>query len=179
MLKSWIVLAAVGVMGIGAAGLAHAGDGGGCGSSTAVTSQKGAKSITQIAAADANLSTLVSLLSATGLDKVLANHDAEFTVFAPTNTAFAKLPKETLESLARPENADQLKQILTYHVVKGTVTSDQLSDGEKVKTVSGKKIVFKVDGGSILVNNSGVTKADIKAGNGVIHVIDTVLMPHS
>jgi uncharacterized surface protein with fasciclin (FAS1) repeats len=176
------VIAAMAVLGAAVTGAWAGGrscSGGSCDGGTPVKAagHKGQSSITQVAAADANFSTLVSLLKATGLDEVLADQDGEFTVFAPTNTAFAKLPKETLASLARPENAEQLKQILTYHVVKGAVTSDQLSDGEKVKTVSGKKVTVRIDGGSILVNASGVTKADIKAGNGVIHVIDTVLLP--
>ena len=102
-----------------------------------------------------------------------------FTVFAPTDEAFAKLPKGTVEELLKPENKDKLKAILTYHVVSGKVMAADVVklDGKEVKTVQGSPVVIKVDGGTVMVGNAKVTKTDIQTSNGVIHVIDTVLLP--
>ena len=132
--------------------------------------------IVDIAASNDDFSTLVAAVQAAGLVDTLKG-DGPFTVFAPTNAAFAKLPAGTVESLLEPENKDQLVSILTYHVVPGAVTSDQLA-GERlnVATVQGKTV--HIDGTSgVKVNNATVTTADIAATNGVIHVIDTVLLP--
>ena len=103
--------------------------------------------------------------------------DGPFTVFAPTDEAFAKLPKGTVEELLKPENKDKLKAILTYHVVSGKVMAADVSklDGKKVKTVEGSDVEIKVDGDTVTVG-AKVTN-DIETSNGVIHVIDTVLMP--
>ena len=102
-----------------------------------------------------------------------------FTVFAPTDEAFAKLPKGTVEELLKPENKDKLKAILTYHVVSGKVMAADVVklDGKKVKTVQGSPVAIKVDGGTVMVGKATVTKTDIPTSNGVIHVIDTVLLP--
>lgn len=132
--------------------------------------------IVDIAAGNDDFSTLVAAVSAAGLVDTLKG-DGPFTVFAPTNAAFAALPEGTVETLLKPENKDQLVKVLTYHVVPGAVTSDQLA-GQRlnVATVQGQTV--HVDGKSgVKVNKSNVTSADIIATNGVIHVIDRVLLP--
>jgi uncharacterized surface protein with fasciclin (FAS1) repeats len=132
--------------------------------------------IVDIAASNDNFSTLVAAVTAAGLVETLKG-DGPFTVFAPTNEAFAALPAGTVDSLLLPENRDQLVAILTYHVVPGAVTSDQLA-GQRltVATVNGATVhVNGTDG--VKVNDATVTTADIMASNGVIHVIDTVLLP--
>jgi uncharacterized surface protein with fasciclin (FAS1) repeats len=98
-------------------------------------------------------------------------------VFAPTNEAFAALPAGTLESLLKPENKDQLVQILTYHVVSGKVMSTDLKDGMKAKTVQGSEVKIGVSKDGVTVNDAKVTKADVGASNGVVHVIDKVILP--
>lgn len=132
--------------------------------------------IVDIAASNDDFSTLVAAVSAAGLVDTLKS-DGPFTVFAPTNDAFAKLPAGTVDDLLKPENKDQLVKVLTYHVVPGAVTSDQLAGKRmNVATVQGQTV--HVDGrNGVKVNKSNVTAADIMASNGVIHVIDTVLLP--
>ena len=132
--------------------------------------------IVDIAASNEDFSTLVAAVTAAGLVETLKG-DGPFTVFAPTNDAFAKLPAGTVESLLEPENRDQLVSVLTYHVVPGKVMSGDLSDERlNVATVQGGTV--HVDGtDGVKVNESTVTAADIIATNGVIHVIDTVLLP--
>jgi uncharacterized surface protein with fasciclin (FAS1) repeats len=122
------------------------------------------------------LSTLVAALKAGDLVETLKG-DGPFTVFAPTNDAFNALPEGTLESLLKPENKDQLVQILTYHVVPGKVKSTDLEDGMKAKTVEGNEITIKVSKAGVKVNDANVTTADIMATNGVVHVIDKVILP--
>lgn len=122
------------------------------------------------------LSTLVAAVQAGDLVDVLQG-DGPFTVFAPTNEAFAALPDGTLETLLKPENKDQLVAILTYHVVPGKVMSTDLSDGMTAKTVNGAEIKVGVSKNGVTINNASVTAADIKASNGVVHVIDTVILP--
>ena len=132
--------------------------------------------IVDIAASNDDFSTLVAAVKAAGLVETLKG-DGPFTVFAPTNAAFAALPDGTVESLLKPENRDQLVAVLTYHVVPGAVTSDQLA-GQRlnVATVNGASV--HVDGRKgVRVNKARVTTADIAASNGVIHVIDAVLLP--
>jgi uncharacterized surface protein with fasciclin (FAS1) repeats len=132
--------------------------------------------IVDIAASNGNFNTLVAAVTAAGLVDTLKG-DGPFTVFAPTDAAFAALPAGTVDSLLLPENKDQLIAILTYHVVPGAVTSDQLA-GQRlsVATVNGADV--HIDGrNGVKVENATVTTADIIASNGVIHVIDTVLLP--
>ncbi len=132
--------------------------------------------IVDIAASNDDFSTLVAAVQAAGLVETLKG-DGPFTVFAPTNDAFAALPAGTVESLLEPENKDQLVKILTYHVVPGAVTSDQLA-GQRlnVDTVQGQSV--HVDGtNGVKVNKSNVILADVIATNGVIHAIDAVLLP--
>lgn len=132
--------------------------------------------IVDIAASNSDFSTLVAAVQAAGLVETLKG-DGPFTVFAPTNAAFAALPAGTVESLLRPENKEKLTALLTYHVIPGAVTSDQLA-GKRldVATVNGKTV--HVDGRKgVKVNKANVVTADIMASNGVIHVIDRVLLP--
>ena len=122
------------------------------------------------------LSTLVAAVKAGDLVDVLKG-DGPFTVFAPTNDAFAKLPAGTVENLLKPENKSQLVAVLTYHVVPGKVMSSTLKDGMKAKTVQGQEVTISLKDGKAMVNNATVTAADIEASNGVVHVIDTVILP--
>ena len=132
--------------------------------------------IVDIAASNGNFNTLVAAVTAAGLVDTLKS-DGPFTVFAPTDAAFAALPAGTVESLLLPENKDTLVSILTYHVIPGAVTSDALA-GQRlsVATVNGADV--HIDGrNGVKVEDSNVTTADIIASNGVIHVIDAVLLP--
>ena len=133
--------------------------------------------IVEIAAGNEDFSTLVAAVSAAGLVDTLKS-DGPFTVFAPTNAAFAALPEGTVDALLLPENKDQLVSILTYHVVPGAVTSDQLI-GQRlsVATVQGDEVHVDATGGGVTVDGANVTTADIIATNGVIHVIDAVILP--
>jgi len=119
--------------------------------------------------------TLVAAVQAAGLEETLRG-EGPFTVFAPTDDAFAALPEGTVESLLMEENLDQLVAILTYHVVAGKVMSGDLSDGMMAATVNGAEITIGTMNG-VTVNDANVTAADIEASNGVIHVIDKVILP--
>lgn len=119
--------------------------------------------------------TLVAAVEAAGLVETLKG-EGPFTVFAPTDEAFAALPEGTVDSLLMEENRDQLTQILTYHVVPGKVMSGDLSDGMEAETVAGMPVTITTEGGA-MVNDASIVQADIEASNGVIHVIDTVLIP--
>ena len=130
--------------------------------------------IAAIVAKDPQFSTLLAALTAAGLDKTLAGK-GPFTVFAPTNAAFAKIPKATLDALLK--NKKELTKVLTYHVVAGDVMAAQVVKMKSAKTVEGSTVSIQVMGKNVMVNKANVTKTDIKASNGVIHVIDTVLMP--
>ncbi|MFO7571829.1 MAG: fasciclin domain-containing protein [Gaiellaceae bacterium] len=133
--------------------------------------------IVDTAVAAGNFTTLASLLEATGLVDTLKG-DGPFTVFAPTDDAFAALPEGTLDELGQPENADQLEAILLYHVAEGETFSGDLSDGQEVETVQGATLTVSIDdSGAVQINDANVTQADIGASNGVIHVIDAVLLP--
>ncbi len=131
--------------------------------------------IVAVASEAKNLKTLVTAVKAADLVETLQG-TGPFTVFAPTDAAFAKLPKDTLENLLKPENKDKLVAILTYHVVPGKVQAADVKSGE-VKTVNGKKLDIKVTDGAVTVNGAKVVTTDIPASNGVIHLIDTVVMP--
>ncbi|WP_245395632.1 fasciclin domain-containing protein [Anthocerotibacter panamensis] len=131
--------------------------------------------IVEVAVANGSFKTLAAALKAADLINVLTG-EGPFTVFAPTDAAFAALPKGTVENLLKPENKAKLVQILTYHVVAGKVTSDALQSGE-VKTVEGSPVKVVVEGKNIMVNNAQVTLPDVEASNGVIHVIDKVILP--
>lgn len=100
-----------------------------------------------------------------------------FTVFAPTDDAFAKLPSGALDDLLTPENKEKLKAVLLYHVVAGKVPAAKVMKMKSAKTVNGQEVTISTSGGKVMVNEATVVKADVMASNGVIHVIDTVLMP--
>jgi uncharacterized surface protein with fasciclin (FAS1) repeats len=131
--------------------------------------------IVDTAVSAGNFNTLVAAVKAADLVETLKGA-GPFTVFAPTDAAFAALPDGTVEDLLKPENKAKLASILTYHVVSGKVMSTDLSDGMTPATVNGETVTIHTDGG-VKVNNATVSSADIDADNGVIHVIDAVLMP--
>ncbi len=133
--------------------------------------------IVETAVAAGQFKTLAAALEAAGLVDALTG-EGPFTVFAPTDEAFAKLPAGTVESLLKPENKEKLKAILLYHVVPGNVTAKQVMklNGRTVKTLEGASIKVSTMHG-VTVNDARVTKTDVQASNGVIHVIDTVLLP--
>ncbi|MBC7180470.1 MAG: fasciclin domain-containing protein [Roseovarius sp.] len=133
------------------------------------------KDIVDIAAGNESFSTLVAAVQAADLVDTLKG-EGPFTVFAPTNDAFAALPAGTVEDLLKPENKDKLTAILTYHVVPGKVMSGDLSDGMTATTVQGTDVTIGTTDG-VTVDGAKVVQADIEASNGVIHVIDTVILP--
>jgi len=122
--------------------------------------------------------TLAAALKAAGLVDTLKG-EGPFTVFAPTDAAFAALPAGTVENLLKPENREQLVAVLTYHVVPGKVTSSEVVKLDKAKTVNGEEVSINAAMGKVRVDDATVTTADIEASNGVIHVIDTVILPKS
>jgi uncharacterized surface protein with fasciclin (FAS1) repeats len=137
--------------------------------------------VVDVATSNEDFSTLVTAVEAAGLAETLSG-DGPFTVFAPVNDAFAALPAGTVDSLLLPENQDQLTGVLTYHVVPKEAMSGDLSDGMTVTTVQGQPLTVGVsDAGVTLTDGTGntvsVVQADIEAGNGVVHVIDEVLLP--
>ena len=123
-----------------------------------------------------NFNTLVAAVKAAGLVDTLKG-PGPFTVFAPTDEAFAKLPAGTLETLLKPENKDKLMSILLYHVVPGKVMAQDVLKVHSAKTVGGQSIDIRTMNGAVMVGNAHVTKTDIVSSNGVIHVIDSVLLP--
>ncbi|MBK8502632.1 MAG: fasciclin domain-containing protein [Saprospiraceae bacterium] len=136
-----------------------------------------AQSILEQAENTAELSTFVTACKAASMEAVL-NGNGQYTVFAPSNDAFAALPNGTLESLLMPENKDQLVEILSYHVIPGKILSADVTEG-KAPTVEGEEVDIAVANDVVKVNNASVTTADVEASNGVIHVIDQVIMPPS
>ena len=140
---------------------------------------KAKKDIVDTAVAAGDFNTLVAAIKAAGLVDTLKG-EGPFTVFAPTDEAFAKLPAGTLDMLLKPENKDKLAAILTYHVVSGKVKAKDVVTLSSATTVQGDDVAIMVKDGSVILNgNSTVIKTDIKTSNGVIHVIDTVIMPPS
>jgi len=133
------------------------------------------KDIVDIAAGNDTFAAVVAAVKAADLVETLTG-DGPFTVFAPTNEAFAALPEGTVEDLLKPENKDQLTAVLTYHVVPGKVMSGDLSDGMMAETVQGGEVTIGTEGG-VTVDGANVVQADIEASNGVIHVIDGVILP--
>jgi len=132
--------------------------------------------IVDTAVAAGDFTTLAAALQAGGLIDTLKS-DGPFTVFAPTDAAFAKLPAGTVESLLLPENKDQLVAILTYHVVAGKVSAADVVTLTSAKTVNGASVNIRVEDGTVFINESQVVAADVWASNGVIHVVDTVILP--
>jgi len=131
--------------------------------------------IVETAVEAGSFTTLVAAVEAAGLAETLSG-EGPFTVFAPTDEAFAALPEGTVESLLLPENQEQLISVLTYHVVPGAVMSTDLTDGMMAPTVQGSELTIDLSDG-VMVNDATVTTADIEASNGVIHVVDTVILP--
>ena len=146
------------------------------GRTTTAGPKMGEKNLVQTAVAAGQFKTLASLLTKAGLAGTLEGK-GPFTVFAPTDAAFAKVPKATLASLAK--NKTKLRAVLLYHVVKGKVTAAQAMKLRSAKTLEGKPVTIRVSGGKVLVGGATVTKADVTASNGVIHVINRVLIPRS
>jgi uncharacterized surface protein with fasciclin (FAS1) repeats len=132
--------------------------------------------IVETAVAAGSFKTLAKALEAADLVKTLTG-PGPFTVFAPTDEAFAKLPAGTIETLLKPENKDKLRRVLTYHVVSGRVVASDVVKLQSAKAVSGDTIAVSVQNGTVRVDDARVTKADIQASNGVIHVIDAVILP--
>src|ERR1700754_343368 len=141
------------------------------------------KNIIQNAVNSKDHTTLVAAVKAAGLVETLEGK-GPFTVFAPTNAAFGKLPAGTVDTLVKPENKPTLTKILTYHVVAGELEASSLTDGKKLKTVEGEELTVKHSGDKVMIvdakgGSSTVTIANVNQSNGVIHVVDTVLMPAS
>ncbi len=143
---------------------------------TLVAAPVGQKDIVDTAVSAGQFTTLVAAVKAAGLVDTLKG-DGPFTVFAPTDAAFAKLPSGTVEALLKPENRKKLQNILKYHVVAGKVTAANAAKLTSAETVEGQKIAIKAANGGVMINNAKVVKADIMTSNGVIHVIDSVLIP--
>ena len=134
------------------------------------------KDIVQIAASADSFKTLVVAVQAAGLVDVLKS-EGPLTVFAPTDEAFGKLPAGTVEELLKPENKAKLIAILTYHVVRGRVTAGEVMNLSSAKTVNGQELKITAKDGSVMIDNAHVTGTDIMASNGIIHVIDSVILP--
>lgn len=138
--------------------------------------EKPSKDIVETAVSNGSFNTLVAAIQAAGLVETLQG-DGPFTVFAPTDAAFAKLPDGTVESLLLPENKDQLVAILTYHVVAGKVTSAEVVKLDSATTVNGQAVQIVTKGDVVMIDGATVTAVDVMASNGVIHVIDEVILP--
>ncbi len=132
--------------------------------------------IVETAQGSDDFSTLVSAVESAGLAETLSG-EGPFTVFAPTNEAFEALPEGALDDLMMEENSEQLTSVLTYHVVPSAAMAADLSDGQELETVNGEMLEVSIDGDTVMIGDATVTQADIEASNGVIHAIDTVLMP--
>ena len=143
---------------------------------TVATAPAAPATVVDIAVGSADHTTLVAAVKAAGLVETLSGA-GPFTVFAPTNAAFDKLPKGTVESLLTPEKKADLTSILTYHVVAGAVKAADLKDGQMIKTVNGKELKVTIKDGTVMIDGATVTAADLVAGNGVVHVIDAVVLP--
>ncbi|MDQ8188400.1 fasciclin domain-containing protein [Pelagicoccus sp. SDUM812002] len=139
--------------------------------------KKASKDLVGVAAAADDFSTLVAAVKAADLVGVLQG-EGPYTIFAPTNAAFAALPEGTLESLLKPENKDKLVSILTYHVVPAKVMAKDVAAG-MVDTANGTQLKIAVNGGSVMVQDANVVATDIMASNGIIHVIDKVMIPEA
>jgi uncharacterized surface protein with fasciclin (FAS1) repeats len=139
-------------------------------------SMRSNQSIADIAMSTGMHNTLVTALKTAGLANMLME-SGSYTVFAPTDAAFAKLPNGTVEMLMRPENRDKLRALLQYHVVPGSVSASKVMTMSSARTASGQNLSITMMGDQVMIGNAHVVKADVMASNGVVHVIDTVLMP--
>ena len=144
--------------------------------STEVVAEVVSNTVVDIAVGSADHSTLVAAVTAAGLVETLSG-TGPFTIFAPTNAAFDALPAGTVEDLLKPENKEKLTAVLTYHVVAGNVMSSQLADGQKVATLNGQELTVAIKDGIVTINGTKVIAADLAGSNGVIHVVEGVLLP--
>jgi uncharacterized surface protein with fasciclin (FAS1) repeats len=142
-----------------------------------MTTQTSPATIVDIALSSPDHTTLVTAVQAAGLVEVLSSSGGEFTLFAPTNEAFSRLPEGTLESLLG--NKEQLAEILKYHVVAGRYMASDVVGSESLPSLEGHSIPVSIDGGGAHVGSATITATDIVAGNGVVHVIDQVILPES
>ncbi|NAZ45124.1 fasciclin domain-containing protein [Vibrio toranzoniae] len=134
------------------------------------------RDIVDVAAENGSFTTLVAAVKAAGLVETLKG-DGPFTVFAPTDEAFAALPEGTVDMLLKPENKDKLVAVLTYHVVPGKIMATEVMKLNSAETVQGEAVMIAIDDGNVMINNAKVAMPDVEASNGVIHVIDKVLLP--
>lgn len=134
------------------------------------------KTVVDIAIGSADHTTLVTAVKAAGLVETLSG-DGPFTVFAPVNAAFDNLPAGTLDNLLKTENKSALTGVLTYHVVAGKVMAADLKDGQMIKTVNGQELKVTIKDGKVMINDALVTAADLSGSNGIVHVINKVLLP--
>ncbi|SBT13120.1 fasciclin domain-containing protein [Vibrio celticus] len=134
------------------------------------------KDIVDVAAENGSFNTLVAAVKAAGLVETLKG-DGPFTVFAPTDEAFAALPEGTVDMLLKPENKDKLIAVLTYHVVPGKIMASEVMKLDSAVTVQGEAVMVGIDHGNVMINKAQFVMADVEASNGVIHVIDAVLLP--
>ncbi|CDT19841.1 fasciclin domain-containing protein [Vibrio coralliirubri] len=134
------------------------------------------KDIVDVAAENGSFNTLVAAVKAAGLVETLKG-DGPFTVFAPTDEAFAALPEGTVDMLLKPENKDKLIAVLTYHVVPGKIMASEVMKLDSAVTVQGEAVMVGMDHGSVMINKAEVVMADVETSNGVIHVINGVLLP--
>ncbi len=148
------------------------------GGQSSVKDEESAKDVVKVAAGSNDHTTLVAALKQADLVNSLSNA-GPFTVFAPTNAAFDKVPKETLDNLMKDENKTQLQDILQYHVYVGTLKTEMMEDGQTLNQVNGSNITVTKKDGRIMINNSATVIASVPAANGIIHIIDGVLLPQS
>jgi len=143
---------------------------------SAVQDDVSQKNVVQIAVGSKDHTTLVAAVQAAALVDALSNA-GPFTVFAPTDEAFSKVPKETLDNLMKPENKDALSDILEYHTFVGVIRTEQMRDGQKFNQINLKNITLSVKDGKVMVNGKANILASVPASNGIVHVIDAVLIP--
>ncbi len=175
--KMIALLLAIPALGLGVAACSDNSDSGSnSGMNDVAKTPTDAADIVDVAADTPELSTLVEAVTAAGLAETLQG-EGPFTVFAPTNEAFDALPAGELDRLLKPANKAELAKILKYHVVSGEIMSSDLTNGQKAKTVEGGTLTVTINGKTVKVNDATVVKADVPASNGVVHVIDRVLLP--
>jgi uncharacterized surface protein with fasciclin (FAS1) repeats len=175
--KAIALLLAIPALGLGVAACSDDSDSDSNGDMGGVTqTATDAGNIVDVAADTPDLSTLVEAVTAADLAETLQG-EGPFTVFAPTNEAFDALPAGELDRLLEPANQEELANILKYHVVEGEVMSSDLTNGQKAKTLEGGTLTVTINGGTVKINDATVATADVPASNGVVHVIDRVLLP--
>ena len=175
--KAIALMLLIPALGLGVAACSDDSDSGSNGDMNEVTqTPTDAGNIVDVAADTPDLSTLVEAVTAADLAETLQG-EGPFTVFAPTNEAFEALPEGELDRLLEPANQEELANILKYHVVEGEVMSSDLTNGQKAKTLEGGSLTVTINGQTVKINDATVATADVPASNGVVHVIDQVLLP--